>query len=346
MKHITFLLCLLAMSCTKKHDEQNLVPSYQTEALMHKYETYLSLAKAQQLAPHGWTYLSCDGLLFTSLYSSVQGSVGVDITAAREASGRWLRRPIETTCMDGESPSSISKDMLMGLMYYIWRTKRLDLAQALVDYGSSKNWVMGEPYPAEISRVLATPSLIGLAYQVLYALGGPDHVERQFPDIYPAGNVGFEAHLQILSILLRGEIHETLATKGLPDSQQTGNSKPPVVDQSGDNTPSPSPSLHLLDISDSMFDRLKEHALRNPNNPLYLAAIALYDSSFNTAIDKLLNGREWPNDRLPTTADYCDEWVTQREDGADWQPCPSTVTTHPAGEWLFAADLVLRRLHP
>lgn len=284
----------------------------------HKAETYRGVIDTLASVQHGWVSTGCDALLFSSLYASTKQPLDsfFDVDLARGSrEGLWLRRPVdEGLCYDpakaGQtqpSASTISKDMLLGLTFYAWRAKRVDILKELVSYGESHNWVMGEP-ASEVGRVVMTPSMAGLIYQALYRLDGVDRTARHIPDVYPSGLTGYQAHLQVTSILLRGE----------------------VSDQPG--------------ISDDALARLKEHAAKNDKNPYYAAALAVYTGDARAAVDLLSDDSEWPDGELPDEQDHCQAWVVQRDqDDSAWQACQEAdKDTIYGADFVFSADLLTR----
>jgi hypothetical protein len=86
---------------------------------------------------------------------------------------------------------------------------------------------------------------------------------------------------------------------------------------------------------------INEMVERHPSNAFFQAIKGLYTGDQSVATELLLNEAWWPADRLPTTDDRCDDWITQRDEGDDWLPCPERNKTHSGGDFLFAAALVL-----
>ena len=139
----------------------------------------------------------------------------VEITAALDELGRWHRRPTERPCFNCNtkekmgSHSSISRDMLVGLAYFAWHNKRLDISESVVTY-AMRNWgFMGEAVDTKekwgSTQIL--PGLFSTFCWISYKLGGP---MRPWALWIPAdlGNKteGFAAHLQVLHVMLRKEV--------------------------------------------------------------------------------------------------------------------------------------------
>src|SRR5687768_2231383 len=121
----------------------------------------------------------CDSLLFTSLTGCVP-QVEVNIGAAFDGE-LWHRRPVDKPCFDcntGEnlgSKSSISRDMLMGLAWYCYHNKRLDISEQIIKHAMSNWGLMGKATDIKTlwSRCQIMPSLFATFCWISYRLGGP-----------------------------------------------------------------------------------------------------------------------------------------------------------------------------
>jgi hypothetical protein len=135
--------------------------------------------------------------------------------------------------------------------------------------------------PVDDGRPIYTPQMIGLLYQIIFKMGGDNDPNRVWPHIYPSGLDGYQAHLQMMAIWHRAN-HEP--------------------------------------ISQTMYERIKEHYDRIPYNPFYAFMKGLYTGDMSTTIDLLLSP-EMP------MAGYvrCDE--------------PHRCKL---AEWLFVTDEVLK----
>lgn len=306
MKIKLLFLSLLLISCgrfEKKRPKQNTQDARITQ-LSQKQELYLQLIQFH-LDEYGFIlHEECDSLLFTGLLSAVQ-PISTDITSAKNENNQWFRRPITKPC---NSLSTISRDMFIGLMWYIWRHKQLDLANQIFDYGRDNKWVMGQ---GDISRTFFTPNMQATLAQLIYKLGGTDHVfERNLPMTW--GSVsGFEAHIQILLILLVGEMNKK--------------------------------------INGDMLDRIKAYKRDNPKNALFSYAYHLYiDGNQSETLNILLDESLYPANSLPTTDNFCTEWLWQRDqfkDGqvnTDWLPCNGNKE-HTGADFLFVSGLLLQK---
>jgi len=300
--HITIVLFLLSCGKNTEQLDTTVRTADQTELLRAKYDIYLEGLQKQQ-DEHGFILSDkCDSLLFTGLVGAVL-PIQVDIEAAREVDGSWKRRPVAQPCYPQFSESSISRDMLVGLLWYAWRNKRLDIADQLLQYGKENGWIMGAgPY----SRTYVTPGLQSTIAEVVYRLGGEDNkFLRSYPQVWGSAD-GYQRHLQILLILLRGEL--------------TGS------------------------IGDWALETVQEAFASNSSNALFAYAHAKWSSGdYAPMHTALLDTDYFPDDRLPDTSNYCTEWLWERAPGPDWKPCPGAAAQHTGADWLFVYGLLNRR---
>ena len=79
---------------------------------------------------------------------------------------------------------------------------------------------------------------------------------------------------------------------------------------------------------------------KNPNNPLVLAMYTKHiGGNYNAAISQLL--ADFPDDRLPTSDDWCSEWRTQlKANDTALKPC-ADGHEHSGGDFLFVAGIIL-----
>jgi hypothetical protein len=298
------LITLLLTGCGYRK-AQTLEPADPLQALAMKQVEYIELERAQRLAG-AWEH-DCDWLLFASLTASVEqfGELP-SIKRAKDKQGAWHRTPARDCYSSGRAASTISRDMLLGLYWYLWRTKDLAELEALARYGKLNDWWMGEPYPGDF-RAYLTPNMQSLLYEMIYRLGGEDSQRRSFPQAWGKNLTGYQAHLQVLSILLWGEMRGG--------------------------------------INDEMHVRLREHAEREPLNPLFCAAHAIYTGTvlLDACYPLLMDEAHWPAKALPSKANHCEQWPTQRDNKPhDWAPCGTDQELHTGGAFMFIADKILR----
>ena len=290
-KFILILLCLLG--CGKNGQKQT---KNDPNPLEDKYNTYLSLT-LNTLDINGFiSNDACDSLLWTSLYNTAGGNAS--LIRAEVQPGEWERNP------NGEC-TSISRDMILGLLTYIWHARDLQMIEDLIDYGEEHGFKMNSQDETDGANIM-TPDIISTMYEIRYRLGGSDSVARLFAQSWwVGGQRGFLAHLQVLHIFLRGLV--------------TGS------------------------VSNGELSLLEEHATSNPNNALFNSVYHRFsDGNQINAISSLLNEKWFPNSTLPTDANYCEGvYLFQRDEGtSDWEPCTGN-TTKPGIELEFSAAVVL-----
>lgn len=283
---ITLLLMLTACGSSQDKPDDLQAPLRLSE-LQYKRDIYLQRWS-------GWID-GCDSLLFTSL--SAYGGAEIDITEARDDDGRWYRTPSHD-CYPDRSASTISKDMLLGLLFWAYHAGRSDVIEELMAR-HRLGYVMGK---GPLSRTLMTPSLQALYAQALVALGGKMYEpEYWYPQVYTEVQ-DFQAHLQVVGIILLYRI--------------TGK------------------------IDYEALNMISYHHSRDPRNPLFSFAHGLFiDGDLNLATNQLLDDPVWPSDRLPTSQDRCEEWVIQRDQGKDWEPCDEDET-YTGGDLIFLTKLI------
>lgn len=171
-----------------------------SSSLIQKRELYLELIKSFIAERNGLVDDDCDALMYNSLASV--GGVDIDIMSFRNDEGQWFRTPLMDCYSKRGKPASISRDMILGLMWWIWDTKNLKIAEDLHTYGRTHYWKMGEGD----SRVYMSPILQGTLALMIEKLGGESFVEKYAPEIWSDDLYGYRLHLQLLHSLLRGEI--------------------------------------------------------------------------------------------------------------------------------------------
>lgn len=254
----------------------------------------------------------CDGLLFASLHSVGCGTGDIYAYESVAEPGKWFRSPTHDCFVpdkvgEQESDSTISKDMYQGIALWAVHKKDKNLLGRTIDYGKSRNWVVGEAKD-EItlaSKCYLSPSLQSLlkdAYQ--FASGASLGVPND--DVNVGVNTGFRAHLDVLNIIVKGKIAGS--------------------------------------ISNYDLTILKEQAKRQPDNALYQAAKARYDDGdYSKAQELLLNSTIFPDDALPNNHEnYCTDYLYQRDkDDSDWKPCTNeTFQYHDGTDFIFASSIV------
>jgi len=237
---------------------------------------------------NGWIVNDCDGFEWNGLFAAVGGTP--DLYAAEIEPGKFHRRP------SGNCSYTWSRDMCInGMLPYALMTRDRQILEDHAAYGEANKvidstgvpaWQMGEPLGD--LRTVYTPSLIGIIYEAIAWLGGPDNTQRGWPPVYPSGLDDFKAMLQMREIWARS-----------------------YTSTNGD----------LAQIRRVAFERIEEHAAREPDCPFYEYMHAKYtDGDFQDAINLLL-----ANPGAPACQSI-------RCDGSE--ACFQA-------EWLWAAKLVL-----
>ena len=291
------LAIMFAISCGKSPARETVL---QYPDIADKASKYLDLAK-QSADANKWPVSDCDALLWASLYNVAGGDA--DLDKARDASGKWYRTPSHD-CYPSRSKSSISQDMILGLVLASWQARDAGRIAELIKYGEDHVsiggwWLFGEGAP---SRTLIRTNLQSTIYRASRKLGGPSNRLADFPPVF-AHVQGYEAHLHVLHILLKG----------------------------------------LIDGSITSYDLgfMRYFAERAPRNALFQAILHRFtDGDYSTAAQILRDEALFPSDRLPTSAERCEPYLWQREEGESWQSCPTESKQHPGIDFMLAAYLI------
>jgi hypothetical protein len=171
--------------------------------LAEKYDRYLTWIPQHQDKYGFIDTAHCDSLLFSGLVGCVP-SIHIDIEAAFDGK-LWHRRPIEKSCFPEHSKSTISRDMLVGLVWWVYFNDRPDIATNIV-WHALKNWgIMGKAVnlSTKLGRcfigfgLLSTfAKLSGKWYFWPLTLLPADVNMKTLP-------TGYAAHIQVLHVLLR-----------------------------------------------------------------------------------------------------------------------------------------------
>jgi len=301
MKYLLTIL-LLMISCGKKEDNKEPVLEQEhVNALSVKYNFYVNeIYKVQ--GDYGFIEdTHCDSVMFSGLTGIAVSNI--TLIAARNENGQWFRRP-SMDCYPENSQSTISRDMFIGIMWYLWKNKDLNSLERIWEYGENTNWKMGE---GAISRVFFTPNMISTLAILIDKLGGYNHSLSINTPLAMGKQEGFQAHLDVLLLLLRAEALGYIE-------------KPNVVDY---------------------------QYQRNPQNSLFAYAYNKYISGNHyTTVLTLLNEQYFPSNRLPTRGDRKAPWLWERDVGADWAPSDENPTkSHSGGDFLFVTKLLFDDLN-
>jgi hypothetical protein len=169
--------------------------------LQDKAGLYLKLVRELQ-GPAGFiSHESCDSLLFTSL--AVCGGLKADLWAAHGPKG-WHRRPLSLPeCCPDNSKSSISRDMLLGVLLAAYATGNPEMARSVVR--QMQRGIMGDYVGMDgFSRVLPAPGLYATARLLVDKLEGRKlSLWRLVPPVDGGVRGGFLDHLSGLHLALR-----------------------------------------------------------------------------------------------------------------------------------------------
>lgn len=289
MKYFVILM-LLFNACSKGKERADLTEPNKMDLVQDVYDS--GKAELETLEnEHGWISSDCDAMIWEGERCATPGiDVGIDAAEFPNEPGRYGRRAVDRCWENGKNlgaDTTWSRDMAAaGLFPCAWKTANMDLLEAHAAYGKSNFWVMGEPLAD--GRAVYTPQIIGLLYQMIFALGGEDSLNRLWPSLYTKGLDDFKAHLQVKQIWLRGDIAyrldkpEDIPKRPIGDTLTDTQGQEYMLASDG--------SLRLLTVSETMWERLKEHFTREPQDPFYAYVWGLYSGNMQPAIDAVLNG--------------------------------------------------------
>lgn len=261
----------------------------------------------------GWPSVTdCDGLKWSGLACAAGAPVKIEM--AEYQPGVFHRRPPPAcwNAVDGDvgSQSTVSNDMILGLMWCQWRRADGAPLARLADYAEKRDWFVGEPVD-RVGEVILKPNQVGLLGRMLYVLteGRDDRYYRRLFRFYQPVQEDFERHLQAMGIVLQGEVTAALEAKSMDATVETGDGK----------------SLGLLEINGEMLARLRELVDAEPENPGYAVALGVYTGDMERALDLLLS------DATPVPT-----YVRSKGGHAD--------EAYALAEWLFWAGVALKHL--
>lgn len=216
MNHLTLTLALLATACGADKSKQPAEPSSVFDELRAEYQKGLEAYEAESSSRMYWPSVTdCDSLLWSGL--AAYAGAPVDLSLAEYYPGEWHRRPAPScwTKADGDvgSKSTISKDMLQGLLLAIWETRDVQTALRLAKFGEDNQWRMGEPYPEMASRVVMSGNLKGQLGRIIYKLtdGRDRRSYRNTAPLYGPVFKDYERHIQAIGIYLYGELDDLVS---------------------------------------------------------------------------------------------------------------------------------------
>lgn len=256
---LALLFCLSA--CARHHAETKPASDSRRGELQGLVAQKLQELAGQSDLTTGWPSVrDCDAALWAG--EALAAGAKPALSLAEWQPGEIHRRPLASgECYPAESVSTVSKDMLLGYVYGSWAAGDLAALQRLADYGAAHEWVMGQPFPSEASRVVMAPDGAGLLGRAIEALskGADKRLYREVPLACLTVSSDYEYHLQTLAILLDGEVADRLEGEA------------------------------LLDITTPCHDRLMANAAAFPKDALIQAAAGVYTGDFSAAYSLLLD---------------------------------------------------------
>lgn len=152
----------------------------------------------------------CDNLLWSGILSYV----GIDVELSSFLfPGDKPQRRTASPCYPGDSRSSISNDMLIGLVL----SNETDVIERVYDYGKDNDFIMGDP-PTGLGEVLMKPNV-----RIVYEMAlDKDTV----PTFYTPVKKDFAYHTQVLLIYAEGEIAGKLSNNAIDRLKAAGKAFP------------------------------------------------------------------------------------------------------------------------
>lgn len=265
MKNLIALLILT--SCGAKTVEPKTLSK--NEELQARYEEKVRQAKEVFDHDTGWpSATDCDGTLWAGL-AYAAGIDTVRLQLAEYSEGEIHRRP-SPPCWDGEdrgSATTVSRDMLNGYMWGMWRARNLDALRRLAGYGEAHFWKMGRPL--DDGRTILTGNGIGLLGRMIKKLDGPDKIYRHIQPVFTKVSADYERHGLALGILLEGEVDQPVEPELLPRAYEYPG--------------------RYSDITENQSDLLEWLAAESPGDALFQAGHATYSGDYNKAVELLLD---------------------------------------------------------
>lgn len=190
MRWIVLLVFLASCSTAKKEKKPTINPIH---ALLETRETYLALLPSVQGEAGFLEDQECDSLLWSGLAAA--SGAEVQLSGARESTGKWHRTPAKDCYLQKRSGSEISKDMLVGLEWGLWIEGDQAALADLYQYGNHHDWIMGA---GSLDRTYFHAPF----QNTLRVLLGKD---PSIPEFYVDPLKDHQRHILALDIVLRGE---------------------------------------------------------------------------------------------------------------------------------------------
>jgi len=300
---ISLFIVISLIGCKRKNKPQETTTPF--DSISEKASLYLQLGNA--IHPNGSEAGDdCDGLLWNSLWSVTGGNV--DIMSYQGELGQWFRTHHHTCFyrdalggpVDNGSKSTISRDMFLGLLHWIWHNQRKDVLQDIINYGREQNpkWWMGDAvdFIQRESRTHIRTNLRATMYIMAYKMGIEDNVQRHIDlSLTWSSKVDdFKLHLSVQHLLLRGL---------------------------------------MQGVNDIEVLFLEKVIGKHPTNAFFLSVYHYFtDGNQTKTVELLLDDSLFPAKKLPTSFDRCERFIYQRNDNRglpenkNWNPCDDNKT--------------------
>lgn len=289
MIKLTVLLSAVAtLACNPfKRDNDHAPTASPPEELTELADGYCVLEDAGADA-FGFVGVDCDLVLFNALRSIGCPTSIVDLIEAEEPTkpGQWNRDPARACYVDGRTSAKFSRDMLVGVLLWAWRTgpTALPVVERLLDYVDANDGYVCEAVNDGVreARCKLRGNMLGTMAELRYRLGGVDDERRGNKQFFDPTVGGSDRHVQALHLYLR--------------------------------------ALMFGGVSDVDLAVLEQYAKANP----LLAAMArkFQSGELEDLTAAVLDDVDrFPRDRLPDTLGRCTDYLWQRDRGADWEPC-------------------------
>jgi len=174
------------------------IEAEELDALLIQEKSYRLLGQFHR-GDYGFVHTDrCDSLLLSSLVGC-RKDFPVDIIQAKDESGYWHRRPLSLPeCYPEHSKSSMSRDMLIGLLVHA-TFKNNHLAWSTLNSIQNQNYVMGVGDP---SRLIMMP---GLERSFSKLSGSNSTISKSYQP-WNGKLKGYAVKLELLHIMCLGKI--------------------------------------------------------------------------------------------------------------------------------------------
>lgn len=283
------LIAALALSCGKhKHTAGEVFADIEQKASL-----YCELSKGNYQKQR-YVVEECDGAGFTSLYGLACSANDVDLSVFEGDKGDMFRNP-NRDCYPSRSKSGFSKDHVLMRSIAAWEQHDSGWARRFLDSMDGIYFCEAVDVETRLSRCVLSANL----YNILNRIAGRPALAESEDAI--GERYGFESHLHVLGIWLRGRVDGS--------------------------------------IDDIDLGYLETYARREPLNALYQAAAYRYGKATKEEVINAFGSSHWPNDRLPSSTEHCTNYLFQRDmsSAGDWQPCPDAFQVYSGTDYSFAA---------